>query len=644
MMMIKICVTGLSNLVELDLSRNLIETIPTGAWVNCPSLMRLSLNENPISTVKRLAFNHLPYLTALELSNCVIEDIEEDAFLGLHTLERLTIDGNKLQTIPGRKTLPENLKDLQLHNNPWQCDCHALALSSWLVDTTVPLTEPLVCAGPPRLQDRHLADIPLEQLACLPDVQPTAFYLELAEGKNVSLLCHVHAVPEATVSWWFQGRMLQNDTMIAPGVHLVYYVEEGSENKRSELFIYNANAEDNGTFICNADNAAGNSQSNFTIRIVLKENPIVIIVSFPLEYFLVAVIGISILGVIVLIVIVVLVVRCLRRKERKVDKVGQYDKSTTKRADGGEGSSISAKTMNTTNSSHEETITIRDGPPTESTFTDNSFSPSRSNTNGLRSPVLSVRQYQIEQNPDIIDGTDSIPGRRREGDGEDQKEHEKGAVPVEMPPSQFPVVALSETSELYADGRCIVDTEGYPVDYGLPKVPCRQQHPTDGYYRTLPTNRLKRQTAANPLKRFSREAEFLSRSVDSPYDYRADIRYTADGYPARTQPPLYQPPQNLPPEALAPASLPYCRVQWPACVPANLHLHQPIASGIIPPRHVPTRPPLVAQRRSASAQTDTESESDYSAHGSRKAEGQRTRSEVTTESPDEGYVGEPSIV
>ncbi|CAH1999687.1 unnamed protein product [Acanthoscelides obtectus] len=185
-----------------------------------------------------------------------------------------------------------------------------------------------------------------------------------------------------------------------------------------------------------------------------------------------------------------------------------------------------------------------------------------------------------------------------------------------MSPSQFPtVVALSETSELYAEGR------------------------------TLPTNRLKRQATANPLKRFSREAEFLSRSVDSPYDYRADIRYTADGYPARTQPPLYQPPQNLPPEALAPASLPYCRVQWPSCVPANLHLHQPVASGIVPPRQVPVRgAPLMAQRRSASAQTDTESESDYSAQGSRKTDGQRTRSELTTESPDEGYVGEPSIV
>ncbi|CAH1999688.1 unnamed protein product [Acanthoscelides obtectus] len=169
-----------------------------------------------------------------------------------------------------------------------------------------------------------------------------------------------------------------------------------------------------------------------------------------------------------------------------------------------------------------------------------------------------------------------------------------------MSPSQFPtVVALSETSELYAEGRCVVDTEGYPVDYGLPKMPCRQQHHTDGYYR----------------------------------------------YPARTQPPLYQPPQNLPPEALAPASLPYCRVQWPSCVPANLHLHQPVASGIVPPRQVPVRgAPLMAQRRSASAQTDTESESDYSAQGSRKTDGQRTRSELTTESPDEGYVGEPSIV
>lgn len=73
--------------------------------------------------------------------------------------------------------------------------------------------------------------------------------------------------------------------------------------------------------------------------------------------------------------------------------------------------------------------------------------------------------------------------------------------------------------------RHVVDAQGYPVDYGLPKMPCRATC-SEAYYRTLPCNRLKRHSAANPLKRYSREVEFLSRSVDTPYDHyhATDVR------------------------------------------------------------------------------------------------------------------------
>lgn len=308
---------GLTNLVELDLSDNLLESIPSGAFMNCPSLMKLTLNLNPINSLKKFAFNHLSYLNTLELSNCQISDVEEGAFQGLHSLEWLHLDGNRLRTIRGRHTLPETVKGLELQKNAWECDCHIQDLSAWLRDFSVPLSEEPACQAPPRLAGRSIKSIPAAELACLPDISPTSFYLELGEGKNVSLSCHVRAVPEATVSWWFQGQMLQNNTMVAPGVHLIYFLEEGTENKRSELFIYNANADDNGTFICNADNAAGTSQSNFTIKIILKEDPIVIIVSFPLEYFLFAVIGICVVGILVLIVITVLIVKCHRKNRRQ---------------------------------------------------------------------------------------------------------------------------------------------------------------------------------------------------------------------------------------------------------------------------------------------------------------------------------------
>lgn len=103
-------------------------------------------------------------------------------------------------------------------------------------------------------------------------------------------------------------------------MRLVYFVEEGTENKKSELFIFNANAEDNGTFVCHAENAAGSAQSNFTIKIVLKEEPIVIVVSLPVEYLMFAVIGLSGFAILVIIMVFACVVKCHRKKKRQLKR------------------------------------------------------------------------------------------------------------------------------------------------------------------------------------------------------------------------------------------------------------------------------------------------------------------------------------
>lgn len=121
-------------------------------------------------------------------------------------MEWLHLSSNRLTTIEGPQTLPSTLKGLELQKNPWTCDCHIQEFRDWLVNFTKPLSSDPECAEPPRLQNVLVKNIPKEELACLPKVEPTTLYLELNEGKNVSLLCHIRAVPEATVS------LLQGET------------------------------------------------------------------------------------------------------------------------------------------------------------------------------------------------------------------------------------------------------------------------------------------------------------------------------------------------------------------------------------------------------------------------------------------------
>lgn len=128
-------------------------------------------------------------------------------------------------------------------------------------------------------------------------------------------------------------------------------------------------------------------------------------------------------------------------------------------------------------------------------------------SNQIRSPS-SLRRYQLEQNPDLINDTESV-GRRREGDGEDVQareieETEQGSALVHPGLVQFPVGCLRGSRKLYSmnswDPGYAVDSEGYPVDFGLPKIHAAQSN--ENFYRTLPYNRTgKRQSAANPMAR-----------------------------------------------------------------------------------------------------------------------------------------------
>jgi hypothetical protein len=605
---------GLTNLVELDLSENLLTAVPTETFSDYQSLMRLTINGNPIRVLKTGSFLHLSYLTTLELSNCEIEMIDEDAFTGLDSLEWLKLDGNRLINIRGAHVLPDSLHGIHLHRNPWQCDCRLLELRSWLINYNVPQTIEPTCATPRRLRTVPIKTLELGDLACLPDVTPTTLYLEIAEGRNVSLLCKVSAVPEARVSWWFQGRILQNDSIVAPGLHLYYFLEEGAEEKRSELFIFNANTEDNGTFICVAENPAGKAQSNYTIRIVVKEEPVVGVPTFPYEYVITVSAGTAVFALFVVIAMILCTVRCHRQRRRRRKKerskvvalqhqhqqhqqqgkptvMGDSENQITRMigVDTLVGPAKVNGTVVMTERHHHDMVLVSAGAGGAIVGNDSSI-PGLLNPYG--SPP-SLRNYQLEQNPDLINDTESVGKERRpcskRGDADSGEEGERensgpnsyqeameniihdyeNNVSKPLPlsvshhqlrevDSQYTVhmstLPRGSTRDLYqhhhtadvhlSPGR-FLDTDGYPMDYGLPKLPTRLPlHPTQPqvpFYRTLPHNRSNRLHAASPCSSYSREAEFLVTSSQPPVPYEhytpPDVRYTVDGYPCATLPP-----------------------------------------------------------------------------------------------------------
>ncbi|XP_030080284.1 uncharacterized protein LOC111599455 [Drosophila hydei] len=319
---------GLTNLVELDLSENALQHVPSETFQDYSSLMRLSLSGNPIRELKTSAFRHLSFLTTLELSNCQVERIENEAFVGMDNLEWLRLDGNRIAFIQGGHILPKSLHGISLHSNRWNCDCRLLDVYGWLVSHNTPLAEEPKCMEPARLKGQVIKSLQRPQLACLPEVSPQSSYTEVSEGRNMSITCLVRAIPEPKVLWLFNGQVMSNDSLL-DNLHMYYYIDEsggsGAEEKRSEIFIYNVGAEDNGTFSCVGQNIAGTTFSNYTLRVIIKEPPVVNEVSFPRDYMNYIVASSAGGGIIFVVLLCTIVVKCKRgaepAKRKKCDQV-----------------------------------------------------------------------------------------------------------------------------------------------------------------------------------------------------------------------------------------------------------------------------------------------------------------------------------
>lgn len=577
---------GLSNLVELDLSENMLTTVPSETFQDYSSLMRLTLSGNPIRELKTNGFRYLSFLTTLELSNCQIERIEDEAFLGMDNLEWLRLDGNRIGTIRGNHVLPKSLHGINLHGNRWNCDCRMIDLHAWLVGFNVPQQiEDPKCMYPARLTGEVIKFLKSEELACLPDITPTTLYLELAEGRNISLLCKINAIPEAAITWWFQGQLLQNDTFIEPNMRLLYYVEEGVE-KRSELFIFNTQTENNGTFSCVAENLAGRTQTNYTIRVIVKEEPIPEKMQFTYEYFLIIIVGAGVSGFLIVLILCCVILKCIRRS-KKARRRKESSKDSTIQLQNSKCSSIISE-------AHAPIPILKSNgsivtPQQEMMMFVNQSSQNintemmTTNTSQYCSPN-SARNYH-EQNPDLINDAESNKGRMKSDIDDGSSEHgsngpssiqgshascENGYHPSQKllpqlirdtPPRFNPLATLprgiikdmyQHQVDVHLNPGCFLGQDGYPVEYrmhhgGVPVMPHMMQQQQSAsnqvnYYRTLPHKPKNHLTAANSGTRYSMEAEFLARTSTPPFDaYMRDMRYTAEGYPMHQLQQMQQP-------------------------------------------------------------------------------------------------------
>uniref|UniRef100_A0A0A1XT83 Trophoblast glycoprotein n=1 Tax=Zeugodacus cucurbitae TaxID=28588 RepID=A0A0A1XT83_ZEUCU len=262
---------GLTNLVELDLSHNLLVVVPSLALSYISSLRELTLASNHIHKIESNSFASTPSLHKLDLSHCDIQTIAPLAFDGLEGLTLLRLNGNKLGVLQTRtiETLSK-LHGIELHDNPWLCDCRMRDAKIWLTQKNIPYpVAPLCAGGPERVIDRTFSELQVEDFACRPEMLPISHYVEATMGENASVVCRAKAIPTAVINWYWNGRLLSNNSAFS-SYQRVHIYENGHFEKHSRLVLTNAQETDSSEFYCVAENRAGTAEANFTLHVSMR--------------------------------------------------------------------------------------------------------------------------------------------------------------------------------------------------------------------------------------------------------------------------------------------------------------------------------------------------------------------------------------
>ncbi|KAI5638980.1 leucine rich repeat domain-containing protein [Phthorimaea operculella] len=255
---------NLAIMIELDLSKNRIRSLHPDTFKGTEKLRLINLSNNYIDKLEDGLFRNLKFLQKVEASNNRIVRIGAKTFVNLPQLKILRFDGNKLSHMK-HETLSglQNLSGLDLHNNPWRCDCNLQAFRDWVISHNL-YTPPTACAEPQLVRDKLWNELDSSNFACRPTIlEPVPEATVKSYDENITLTCKVVGNPPPEVVWRYNGRTIE---LKAFG-EVRYSVAENTMDliRWVNLTIIHARYSDRGNYTCVAENPGGKDEKTLTL-------------------------------------------------------------------------------------------------------------------------------------------------------------------------------------------------------------------------------------------------------------------------------------------------------------------------------------------------------------------------------------------
>uniref|UniRef100_A0AC34Q973 Ig-like domain-containing protein n=1 Tax=Panagrolaimus sp. JU765 TaxID=591449 RepID=A0AC34Q973_9BILA len=268
----------LGRLLYLSLAKNKLKNVNKKSLLGLKSLKELNVSGNELAVCVEegtiLQNTSLITLKKLDFSSNLINTIPSNAFSGFRNLESIDLQDNPIATIYRGAFDPLNLKELKISTSDLICDCRMQWFSHWLVSSgldTASITTK--CDYPISTRQKDIRLIDSTELVCSNRTPQAKIIMEpkplivAQNGKDVRIHCKGYGASPIQIQWKVfeneRERFLEEDNELKISQnHTVDEQTRENEYVFSELLLQNVTILDEAEYQCIVKNKLGTTYSN----------------------------------------------------------------------------------------------------------------------------------------------------------------------------------------------------------------------------------------------------------------------------------------------------------------------------------------------------------------------------------------------